>query len=300
MSPQEFEARIVVWAQKQPHLDALVLGGSRALASNGADEWADWDFHLFTSRPELYQHAGWVEEIAPCWCVNAERTPRGVVKVSAVFENGIEADFVPLKTWQMKLVYAGMLHPDKARWMPRPLVRGIYETRAFMLAAGHRIMAGDLTWEHRFRALQVAWPGVGMQAADFARHVTAFWQQAVWIFKKIIRREPRSAMHALHLLAVDRLYVLLEEEARMAGRTPRSGARKAERWLNAVRLEQTKLITSLDQAVLARALLAEMALFGEVSRSVAASHGFPLPDYSAVEAWLRAELAKVAGPADRG
>jgi hypothetical protein len=30
---------------------------------------------------------------------------------------------------------------------------------------------------------------------------------------------------------------------------------------------------------------------------VAGQRGFALPDYSAVEAWLRAELAKVAGPA---
>jgi hypothetical protein len=296
MTAKDFEARVIAWARQQPHIDALVLGGSRALPSGGADDWADWDFHLFTSDPSRYQHPDWVKEIAPCWCVHAERTPRGVVKVSAVFEDGIEADFVPLKSWQMRLVYAGMRHPEWARWMPRALVRGIYETRAFMLAAGHRIVAGDMAWEERFSGLKLTWPGVGLAVADFTWHAAAFWQQAVWIFKKIVRRELRSAMHALHLLAVEHLYVLLQEEARLLGHTPRSGARKAERWLGVDRQRQTAaLATALDQTVLARALLAELALFREVSASVAASRGFALADYTAVDAWLRTELGKLTG-----
>ncbi len=47
--------------------------------------------------------------------------------------------------------------------------------------------------------------------------------------------------------------------------------------------------------MLARALLAELTLFREVSQNVAKQPGFTLPDYSAVEAWLRAELGKVSG-----
>jgi hypothetical protein len=48
-------------------------------------------------------------------------------------------------------------------------------------------------------------------------------------------------------------------------------------------------------AALARALLAELALFEDVCRSVAGSRGFLLPDYAAVAAWLRAELMKLTG-----
>jgi hypothetical protein len=55
--------------------------------------------------------------------------------------------------------------------------------------------------------------------------------------------------------------------------------------------------TGTDPRTLARALLAEMDLFEEVCRSVAGSRGFAVPDYSGVAAWLRAELAKLAGPA---
>ena len=46
-------------------------------------------------------------------------------------------------------------------------------------------------------------------------------------------------------------------------------ALKAEKWLDAKRLEQTKVVTGTDQQVLARALLAQITLFEEVSQSVA-------------------------------
>ncbi|MDI1319068.1 MAG: aminoglycoside 6-adenylyltransferase, partial [bacterium] len=210
MTAPEFEARVAAWARQQPDVTALVLGGSRARTGSAADQWADWDFQLITPHPERFRHTGWLAAIAPCWCAHAERTPRGVVKVSAVFEHGFEADFVPLAVWQMKLVYAAMQHPARVRWMPRRLVRGIQETRGFML--------GGVDWERRFAALALAWPAIELSAGEFAQHVTAFWQKAVWIFKKIVRPELRSAMHWLHLLVVHHVYVLLAEEARLAGR----------------------------------------------------------------------------------
>ncbi len=295
MTDGEFEARIVDWAHRQPGLEALVLAGSRARPDGQADHWSDWDFHLITSRPQVYRNNRWLTQIAPCWCAMAERTPRGVVKVSAVFENGLEADFVPLAAWQMKLVYAGMKHPGWASWMPHRLRRGIQETRAFMLGSGFRLLAGNSEWHRRFSALETAWPAMELAEDEFVSHAAAFWPKAVWVFKKIARPEPRSAMHWLHLLSVQHVYVLLAEEARLAGREPRPEARKAEKWLDERRLNQTAISVSLDQRSLARALLAELTLFEEACRSVAESRGFAQQDYSAVAAWLRAELAKLTG-----
>ena len=107
-------------------------------------------------------------------------------------------------------------------------------------------------------------------------------------------------MHWLHLLVVYHVYALLQEEARLAGRKPRPEARKAEQWLDDRRLRQTAIATSPDQAVLARALRAEIALFREVSAGVAAQRGFAGPDYAEVEAWLRAGLDRVAGAGGEG
>jgi len=294
MTANELETRIVEWARRQPDIKALVLAGSRAVAG-ASDGHSDWDFHLITNRPACYAHAGWPGEIAPCWCVHSARTPRGVIKVSAVFEGGLEADFVPLAAWQMKLVYWAMRHPERAAWMPRRLHKGIMETRAFMLGTGYRLLAGAPEWEERFQALKTPWVDPGLLAVEFAAHVAAFWQKSVWICKKIARPEPRSAMHWLHMVVTEHVYALLAEEARLAGRVPRPEARKAEQWLDERRLQQTAIETGLDQRGLARALLAEISLFEEVGLSVARSRGFVPTDHSAVAAWLRAELAKLAG-----
>ena len=79
-------------------------------------------------------------------------------------------------------------------------------------------------------------------------------------------------MHWLHKLVIEHSYALLEEEAWLAGRVARPEALKAEKWLDARRSRQTMIITSLDQKILAQALLAEIDLFEEVSRSVAQTH----------------------------
>lgn len=294
MTAQEFESRIVEWVRRQPDVEALVLAGSRAV-TGCADGLSDWDFHLITSRPERFTNAQWPREIAPCWCAHAAHTPRGVIKVSVVFETGWEVDFIPLAAWQMKLVYWAMRFPHRAGWMPRKLRRGIQETRAFMLGTGYRMLTGSADWERRFEALKIHWPDLVFSVEEYGGHVSAFWQKSVWVCKKIARPEPRSAMHWLHLLVTDHVYALLAEEARLAGRPARPEARKAEQWLDARRLRQTDITTSLEQKVLARALLAEIELFEEVSRSVAQARGFALADHSAVAAWLRAELGKILG-----
>jgi hypothetical protein len=294
MTSFEFEARIVDWARRQSDIVALVQIGSRVQVGGHVDAWSDWDFHLISSRPRKYYRTDWLKEIASPWCAHAEKSLRGVIKVSAVFEGGLEADFIPLAAWQMKLVYGCMRHPEWSRWMPARLYRGILETRVILLGSGSRVLVGGKTWENRLTALKTQWTNRRMTEEDLGKHTAAFWQKSVWVAKKIARPEPRSAMHWLHKLIVEHVYALLEEEAWLAGRVARPEALKAEKWLDARRLEQTAIETSPDQRVLARALLAEITLFEEVSRSVAASRGFELPDYTPVAAWLRTELERLA------
>ena len=295
MTPHEFEARIVEWARRQPDIVALVQIGSRVQAGGVADALSDWDFHLISTRPQKYYRTDWLTEIVRPWCAHAERTPRGVIKVSAVFEGGLEADFIPLAAWQMKLVYWGMRHPECVNWMPARLHRGILETRVILLGSGYRVLIGGKAWEERLTALEVSWASLRMSVEDFSNHAAAFWQKSVWVAKKIARPEPRSAMHWLHKLITNHVYAMLEEEAWLAGRVARPEARKAEKWLDAKRLAQTAIETGTDQRGLARALLAEIGLFEEVCRSVAESRGFAQPDYSVEAALLRTEQTKLAG-----
>lgn len=292
MTAQEFENRIVDWARQQPDIGALIQIGSRVQAGGHVDEWSDWDYQVITTSPARYLNQEWPAQIASCWSAHVERTERGVAKLSVVFSGGFEVDFIPLPAWQMKLVYWSMARPGLGSLYPSALRRGIANTR-LVVCPGYRVVLGGAAWEQRLEALQVPWPEKTFSAGDFEFRVTAFWRHIVWVQKKVARGELRAALRWNQLEVVEHLLALLTEEARIAGRATRPEARKAEQWLDARRLQQTDIVTSLDQKVMARALLAEIALFEEVSRSVATSRGFALPDRTAVAAWLREELGKI-------
>jgi hypothetical protein len=292
MTAQEFENRVVNWARRQPDIEALIQIGSRAQQGGQVDEWSDWDYHLITTHPSRYCGVDWLSAIAPCWNTHSESTPRGVAKVSAVFVEAHEADFVVLSAWQMKLVYWAMARPGWIRIYPGALRRGIATTRLFVLP-GYKVVVGDVRWQERMNALRVEWPIRYQSAQEFEFHVSAFWRHAVWVLKKIARGELRAAERLNRLEVAEHLLALLAEEARIAGRASRPEARKAEQWLDARRLQQTAIVTAPEQKQLARALLDEITVFEEVSQSVGASRGFTLPDHTAIAAWLRGELKKI-------
>lgn len=296
MTPHEFEARITDWARARPDVEALIQIGSRVQAQSKSrvDAWSDWDYHLIVRDRRLLLNQEWVRQIASGWCVHLEGIENGVTKVGCIFENGLEADFVLLVPWQMKLVYWAMARPGLSRWYPRSLRSGIYNTQR-VLRPGYKVVCGGPSWEERLRALEVPWPERTMTEQDFVQASSAFWRHAVWLLKKIARGELRAAARWYTLEMFDHIHVLLAEEARLAGRRPRTEARSAEQWLDAARLRQTEITTAPDQQVMVRALGAALDLFEEVSASVAKQRGFPPGDYSAVAAWLRAELAKLAG-----
>jgi hypothetical protein len=200
-----------------------------------------------------------------------------------------------LAAWQMKLVYWAMARPGLSWLYPAILRRGIANAR-LVVRPGYRVILGGSAWEGRLAALSVAWPSREFSQEDLQFHAAAFWRHGVWVQKKCARGESRAALRWQQVELTDHVYALLAEEARLAGRPARPEARKAEQWLDAKRLEQTKIETGTDQHVLARALLTQITLFEEVCRSVAGSRGWAVPDYSAVAAWLRQELTKLAGP----
>lgn len=296
MTTQEFEARIIDWARRQTDVEALIQIGSRVQSGAEVDDWSDWDYILISTHPQRYHQPAWLSAIAQPWCAHAEMTPRGVVKVSAVFPGGREADFVVLAAWQMKLVYWAMARPWTRHFMKSALLRGIAQARLFV-GPGYRVIHGGSAWVRRLSALDVPWPAMDFKVADFQSLLSGFWRHAVWVQKKIMRGENRAALRWLQIEVTERRQLLLAEEARLAGRPVRAEARKAEKWLDERRLIQTSIEIRPDQQVLARALLAEVDLFEQLSLSVANSREFALPDYSAVSTWLRTELAKITDAA---
>jgi hypothetical protein len=295
MKAEEFEQKVLSWAATRRDLMALILAGSRADRRSRSDEWADWDFHLFVKSVDRYRRLLWLKEIAPYWGAHVTPTSRGILKISVVFQDGREADFVPLAAWQMRLVYWAMQYPNWAAWMPERLRRGIHETRAFMLGSGYRVLVGDEAWRRRLEALNVPWPPRVLAHEQFVGHTAAFWPLAVWLAKRIARKEYRAAIHWMGKLTLEHVYPVLQEEARLAGNSPRPEARKAELWLNEERLRQTEVTLAPDQRILAKALLASIDLFVSAAQSVAASRGFSLNPHREIEQWLRVELGRFVG-----
>jgi hypothetical protein len=296
MTPQEFEVRLVDWARRQPGLEALIQIGSRVQAGAEVDRWSDWDYYLIVRDPDRYRGSDWLHEIGPFWCAHAERTERGAVKMSVVFAGGVEADLVPLPAWQTKLVYWAMARPALRPFFPQKLIQGIHNMR-LSVQPGNRVVLGGMKWENRLAALNTIWPVQGLTENAYQFHVTGFWRHTVWVQRKIMRGENRAALRWYQVELTKHRWAMLEEEGRLAGRLVRPEARKAEKWLDVRRLAQTAIEAGVDRRSLARALLAEMALFEEVCKSVATSRGWKTPDYSAVVTWLRHELNEVSGPA---
>jgi hypothetical protein len=300
MTAPEFEARVNAWASSRSDIEALIQIGSRVQSGAVVDAWSDWDYHLITRKSANYRELGWLNEIAPVWCAHAERTSSGVIKVGAVFAGGLEADFVLLEAWQMRVLYWAMARPKMQAIYPARLIRGIYDTKR-VVGLGYRVVADRQGWAARLVSLQEAWPQNGIiSPAEFGQVTTAFWRHAVWILKKTGRGEMRAAVRCYVRELYDQIYILLAEEARLSGRGAghqiRFGdypARKAEQWLDERRLAQTVGGARADQRDLARALGDTLTLFREASEAVAAQRGFPIADHSAVEKWLREELAKL-------
>lgn len=294
MTAVEFEARIVAWAQARREIAALVQIGSRAQSSGAVDQWSDWDYHLIVRNGRNFASVGWLDEIAPCWCAHRERTERAVDKVSAVFEDGHEVDLVLLAEWQMRLVCAAMRRPVWRSLHPRALSDGIRNLR-LIAGPGYRVVLGGAAWERRYDSLREPWPNEEVTQENFRRLQTGFWRHAIWCYKKTARGEFRAAARWHGREIMEALYIVLAEEARLAGRTARPEARKAEQWLSAERLKQTAITPGLEARSQARALLATIEVFNAAMRSVAAQRGFALEPHAEVEQWLRTELQRMGG-----
>jgi hypothetical protein len=155
---------------------------------------------------------------------------------------------------------------------------------------GYRVVLGGKQWEERYSAIATPWPLDGFSEAEYEHHLSGFWRHVVWITKKILRGEVRAAARWMQVELRKHTYALLEEEARLAGRTPRPEARQAERWLTEDRLRQTANPLTPNRRFLADALLEEITLFEDISRVVGQAHGFTQGGYSQVSGWIREQL----------
>lgn len=285
MTAEDFPQRVEEWAHGMPGVTALFLIGSRAQAGGKVDAWSDWDFHLVVRDAARFARTGWPAQIGPVWCAHVERTERGVQKASVVFAGGIEADFVLLPAWQVRLAYRAMRYPRAAPFYPRVLREGIANLR-LIAAPGCRLLVGGEEWRRHLAALAAPWPEAGLTAEDFAREVSGYWRHVAWAAKKAARGESLAAQrwHLVH--GRDHLWRLLAEDARLAGRGSRPEARYAEAWLPAEDLALMRQPWPAVAGELLPRLRGEMELFRRVAARVAGARGFVLNPHEDLARWL--------------
>lgn len=280
----DIEKTLTTWANNETNIEAVIRIGSRAQANSKADEWSDWDYQIICKSIEPYLHFDWTTVFPfPCWCINKCITPRGVPKISIIFENAQEVEFVLLKSWQIKLLYFLMPYSTLHAKLPKAIRNGIFNLHYFV-KPGYAILKGGDAWEKRLLALKTNTSS--LQPNSLSSHITQFWIDATWIYKQIRRGNLHAAMRLFHLSLREHIHFLLEMESHHPINETRFEGRNIEHWLSAQRLEKIKTMTAPDKNILTQALKTEILHFDELSNATTKKHHLPKPSYDALKKWL--------------
>jgi hypothetical protein len=276
-------AAVSAWAGGRPDIQALVQIGSRVQAGSVVDGWSDHDYHLVTSSPGNFTDGSFAHELGPCWAVGAQVAFGNAVKVTAVYDGALEADFVIVRHAELLVAMLAMRWPAAERWWPRPLREGVASLR-IVAGPGWRVIKGGEAWERRYA--RIAPLQVPLSEREFQGLCGEFWTQLVWAAKKAARGEYRASLRTLHLHLVENCMRLLQEEALLAGRRSYPLGRRAEQWLSPSELLGTDVRAGADRASLLAALAQIADTFEKTSAAVAGRHGWTSSPPAAVRAWL--------------
>jgi len=280
-------AAVSSWADAQGDIEALVQIGSRVQATAESDRWSDYDYHLVTSRPDRYRNGSFCRQIAQCWVSGVQVAFGNAVKVTAVYEEALEADFVILNSLELRVATAAMKWPGTRVIWPRILRRGVDSLR-IVAAPGWRVIKGGRAWEERYS--RMAPLAIVLSGAEFEALCGEFWTQLVWAAKKAARGEYRASQRALHIHLLENTLRMLQEEARLEGRKSFPLARRAENWLTPAQLRGTASKSEPSAEALFAALEGVADTFMSSSLAVATKRGWGGEVPRALRAWLR-ELA---------
>jgi len=276
-------ATVSAWARGRPDIQALVQIGSRVQAGAVVDDWSDHDYHLVTSRPGNFLDGAFARELGPCWALGTQIAFGNAVKVTAVYEGALEADFVVVRHADLLVAMLAMRWPGTQRWWPRPLREGVASLR-IVAGPGWRVIKGGEAWERRYA--RIAPLQVPLGEREFEGLCGEFWTQLVWAAKKAARGEYRASRRALHLHLVENCLRILQEEALLEGKKSYPFGRRAEQWLSPDQLMGTDIRVGADRTSLLAALGQISDTFEKASAAVAAGRGWRQRQPAEVRAWL--------------
>lgn len=271
------------WAHARGDIKALVQIGSRVQPGPAADAMSDFDYQLITSRPADYRDGSFSEGIGRCWAHGSSVAFGNVLKVTAVYEGALEADFVVLRHIEVLIAVTALRWPRTARFWPRALSRGVADLRG-VAGSGWRVIKGGPLWERRYSRISFFSAPAGEK--EFNSWCGEFWSQLVWVAKKVKRGELRAAQRGIHEHLVENLLRMLEQEALLGGRSAYPRGRRSELWLTPEQMRATDICTRPERSILIPALGQVCDAFARSSASVAAERGWKAPDSAGIRAWL--------------
>jgi hypothetical protein len=278
-----WDGSVLAWANARADIKALVQFGSRVRGDGTADRWSDYDYHIITSNPKDYRDGAFVRELGAPWASATRVSFGNVVRVTAIFEGALEADFIVLSHVEMAVVALALKFPATAPLWPRALVGGVSSLR-IAAAPGWKVIKGGARWEKRYARItpQLA----AMTEAQFEVICGEFWVELVWAAKKVARGEFRAGQRAVHEHLIENSLRLFREEALLDGRPAHYVGRRAESWFTPEQLQATEGGTRPDRAVLMDALARISTEFAASSARLAERNTWRPRPHSEVRAWL--------------
>ncbi len=302
---EAFLDTFTAWAAHRRDIRGALVVGSRVRSVQPADDLADIDLLLITSRPNAYLlDTTWLGELGPvCFTV----LPPPVVghrKVrQAVFDGPVVVDFAVVGGWEASLLVpilrAFSRHPAALRLLPGTLPQQIASWSGIVHHGEPRILVDKGATARRFVSFRPPPPAPRFPTqAEFAEAVNGFWALCLWKSKQTARRELWMGAYVCDPLLKSALLQMLEWHARAlhgpAHDTWYSG-RFLERWADpraAAGLPATFPAYREDETW--RALLASMDLFSWLARETADRLGltYPSPAEEHTREWIGGRQAR--------
>lgn len=258
---QNFNQRLIQWAETQPALRAILAVGSQVRHDHPADQWSDFDYQLFVTDCAPYLDGGeWLAALGTVWACLPFQWPGGEPERLVLFEGGQKVDF--------------HFFPVSAL---DEMVRA--QTLDEVYRRGYTILVDKDGQAGRLPACPFAAPEYPKPTRDeFQVTATRFWYSALQIAKEIGRRELwRAKLADCGMLKGD-LLRMMEWHARLQGRDTWYGGRFVLEWADAaVREAIPDLFAGFDVQGCWQAHRASIRLFRRLAAAVAARLDYDYP-----------------------
>lgn len=262
--------RIAQWAAGERTVKGVALIGSRARPADDvlwrSDAQSDWDFHVITSKPDLFSRPGWTAGLGVRLRHYSVRRAAisGVPKVGAIFD-GAEADFVVIPVGRFHGVRR---HFQSGGDQPTARAKQMMHDLAVVVRPGWRFLKDGGGWDDFYRATVNAVADPRLEEAEVRSLADAFVCDAVWTRRKIERGELLAAQRMLHRALAETNFRLLHEWRLRRHERSFPEARRIERVAPAAELAALTVSARVNAEELAAALEKSSATCRKLVRSL--------------------------------